>query len=71
MLSDKMMYGLIVLVYFCLLLAHLWPYMTQHWEAYRQNKSVREIPRPAKNKLLTGGLAFLSGVLWILVSFRH
>lgn len=70
MLSDKTMYGLIAIVYCCLLLAHVWPFLVQTWVAYRQNTSVREIPRPAKNKQLTGGLAFLSGVLWIVLYFR-
>jgi hypothetical protein len=71
MLSDKTMYGLIVIVYCCLALAHLWPFLAQCWIAYSQNRLVQEIPRPAKSKLLTGGLAFLSGVLWIWLYFRH
>ncbi len=71
MLSDKSIYGLIVFVYCCLGLAHVWPYLTQTGVAYSQNRSVREVPRPSKNKLLTGGLAFLSGVLWIWLYFRH
>ncbi|SEJ75073.1 hypothetical protein SAMN05216327_11881 [Dyadobacter sp. SG02] len=71
MLSDKTMYGLIVLVYCGLLLAHLWPFLFQRWIAYSQGRSVGEVPKPAKSKLLTGGLAFLSGVLWTWLYFRH
>ncbi|MGV3601152.1 MAG: hypothetical protein ACO1N1_08100 [Dyadobacter fermentans] len=46
------------------------PFIAQRWVAYSQNRSVGEIPRQAKNKLLTGGLAFLSGVLWLVLYFR-
>lgn len=71
MLSDKTMYGLIVLVYCCLLLTHLWPFLSQRWFAYSEHRSIKDVPRPAKNRLLAGGLAFLSGVLWTWLYFSH
>lgn len=71
MLSDKTMYSLIVLVYCCLILAHLWPFIFQWWIAYSEGRPVGKVSRPAKSKLLTGGLAFLSGVLWVVLYLRH
>lgn len=71
MLSDRTIFGLIVIVYSCLLLAHLWPYLVLAWHAYSVAKPFCETPRPAKDKVLTGGLAFLSGVLWTWLYFRN
>lgn len=71
MWSDKTLYGLIAVVYGCLVLTHLWPYLSQAWTAYREGRPVRDVPRPEKNKLIAGSLAFLTGVLWIWQYFRH
>lgn len=71
MWSDKTWYGLITAVYGCLTLTYLWPYLSQVWYAFREKKSIREVARPAANRLLAAGLTFLAGVLWIWVSFRQ
>lgn len=71
MWSDKTLYGLLAVVYAFLVLTHLWPYFSQAWTAYSEGRPLHDVPRAPKNKLIAGGLAFLTGVLWVWQYFRH
>ncbi|WP_170118885.1 hypothetical protein [Dyadobacter jiangsuensis] len=51
-------------------MTHLWPYLSQAWQAFKEKKPIRQVRRPATNKPIAGGLAFLVGILWTWLYFR-
>lgn len=67
---DRKLHAVLVAIYVCIALTYAWPYLSQAWQAHREGRPVRDVPRPAANRLITGSLFFLTAVLWTWLSFR-
>lgn len=62
--NGRIWVGLGIEIYCCVALMYLWPYLTEVWAAYRENRPVRQVPRPQMIEILLGALAFAGGALW-------
>ena len=68
--NSKAWYALMMITYCCLALTYVWPYLVQVRAAFREGMPIKQVPRPAANKLIAGALAFIGGVMWTWLYFR-
>lgn len=69
--NSKVWYALMTVTYCCLALTYVWPYLMQVKTAFREGMPIRQVPKPATNKLIAGTLALIGVVMWTWLYFRQ
>ncbi|WP_291035406.1 hypothetical protein [Dyadobacter sp. 50-39] len=52
-------------------MTYVWPYLMQVKGAFQNGVPIRQVPRPATNKLIAGALALIGGVMWTWLYFKQ
>jgi hypothetical protein len=69
--NSKAWYALLTVTYCSLALTYVWPYLMQVKGAFQNGVPIRQVPRPATNKLIAGALALIGGVMWTWLYFKQ